>query len=483
MGPIVPIYDGRGRLGARNVPLRRVRQRLSSGAATRNWVLALLFLIYLSSYIDRTIIYLLQEPIKHEFGLSDRQLGLLGGAAFGILYAVLGLPIARLAERRGRVGIIVFCLVVWSVLCAACGAAQAFGQLLILRAGLAIGEAGCSPPAHSIISDYFPPERRATAFAVYVTAVPVGQMLGAMLGGTLAQAAGWRATFVLVGLPGLVLAVLLWLTVREPVRGQSDDMPPPSDDQAPPSLVAVLRHARGQPAFLHVLAGSTVGFFAYFGITNFMASFFLRSFGLTLAQVGMITGLVSGLMMAAGVLGGGAVADRVAQRDPRLYLLVPAIAYVVCVPFYFLAFSRTNWTAAMLMLIVPGILVNSPFGATYGLMHNSFPARMRATIAAILLMVHALLGLTLGSLCVGALSDWYAGAAFGDAVRYLADCRGGAGGNAAMALMCRSASAVGIRNAILTVIPLFLWAALHFVLAARHIRAATPVLPDRGEAL
>jgi predicted MFS family arabinose efflux permease len=440
----------------------------------RTWVLVALFLVYLSNYIDRTVIYLLQEPIKHEFHLADWEVGLLGGTAFGLFYALLGIPIARLAERYNRVNIITFSLLAWSAMTMVCGLAQNFVHLLFARIGVAVGEAGGSPPSHSIITDYFPPERRATALAIYVLAVPVGQMFGALLGGSLADLAGWRMAFVIVGAPGMLLAALVWLTVREPPRGYSERSLTATthvvDDL--PSFLDVLRYARKQKAFLHVVTGSTVLAFASYGTTAFLAAFFLRRFELSLSTVGLIFGLIAGLMMAMGVLIGGVGADWLARKDKRVYAWLPAACFAICAPFYMLGVSQNNWVWAMAFLIVPGIFANAHLGSTYGIMHNSFPPRMRATVTSMLFLAHAIVGLSLGSLAVGLLSDFYAAQSFTLGV-FGEMCKGGGQAatlEASLKTACRIASADGVQYAIMTVSPLYLWAALHYLAAAKHIK-------------
>jgi MFS family permease len=217
----------------------------------RGWVLLLLMLAYMSSYIDRSILGILQEPIKHELGLSDSQLGLLGGLSFALFYTLLGIPIARLAERHNRALIISISLVVWSAMTGLCGLTAGYMQLLLCRIGVGVGEAGGTPAAHSIITDVFKPERRASALAIYSLGVPLGSLIGSAAGGALAQQWGWRAAFLFVGPPGILIALLIVTTLKEPKRGQSENKPTAGLDTVP-SLGSVLRLLFGNRVFVHI---------------------------------------------------------------------------------------------------------------------------------------------------------------------------------------------------------------------------------------
>ncbi len=439
------------------------------------WALGLLFVVYTSNFVDRTILSVLQQPIKEDLKLSDSQLGLLGGFAFAILYSTLGIPIARLAESRSRKGIITASLVVWSAMTALCGVAQGYGSLFAFRIGVGVGEAGASPPAHSLIADYFPPDRRATALSIYSLGIPIGVLAGAVLGGVIAQRYGWRPAFAIVGLPGLLLAVLTLFTLREPPRGNSEGGE--LAGAATPSLMDVVRRLGSRPSFLHVMAGAALASFGGYGIGAFSAPYFIRTFGLSLTQAGFVLGLISGAAAAVGTLGGGLVTDRAAKRDKRWYVWVPAIGLAVAAPMYVVGYQVPDWHWAVAILVVPPMLHYSYLGPSFGVMHNMVTPRMRATATALLFLVINLIGLGLGPTLTGMASDLYAQHRFavltGLHGAFAASCPGGraaAGAAAEIGAACHGASAYGVRWAIVTCAGAYLWAALHYALAARALR-------------
>ena len=451
------------------MPDQNPTQAASFSPARRWWALFVLTLVYLVNYIDRTVIYILQEPIKHEFGLQDWQLGLLGGAAFGIFYSICGVPIARLAERRNRVNIITAALVAWSAMTALCGAAQNYVQLLLIRVGVAVGEAGGTPPSHSIIADYFPPNRRATALSIFVLAVPAGQMLGALMGGALSDNFGWRLAFVVVALPGLALALLLKFTVPEPLRPGATTLASasaPEEKEIAPSFKAVMAHARKQTAYIHVLIGSTLVGFAGYALVGFTAAFFMRKFELELTSAGAAYAIVFGLASAIGSLSGGFLTDRLGERDARFYGWVPAVAMAASCPFFIWGYSQESWQAAVAILAIPGILSTMHLGATYSVMHNAFEPRMRATITAVTFLAHSLTGLSFGPLLLGFLSDRFALANYGgDFVR---ECLGGAS-RTGFEGACRIASAAGLQEAMTIMSLAYVAGAFFYVLAGRSL--------------
>jgi predicted MFS family arabinose efflux permease len=415
----------------------------------RGWVLFLLLLTYMSSYIDRSILGILAEPIKHELGLSDGQLGLLSGLSFALFYTVLGLPIARLAERYSRSMIISASLVVWSGMTALCGVTVSYAQLLLCRIGVGVGEAGGNPAAHSLITDIFPPERRASALAIYSLGVPLGSLIGAVAGGALAQAWGWRAAFLVVGPPGILLAILVLLTIREPQRGGADIARGDAPADAVPPLTAVLRMLFGNPAFIHLAAGAALVVFTGYSIALFMAPFFIREFGLGIADVGWISGAVNGFAAAAGIAIGGFITDWAGKRDRRYYAWLPASCVGLAGPLFALAFLQQSWQAAMLLLIPATTLIYTYFAPTFAVMHNMVEPRMRATAASVLFLIINLVGMGLGPPIVGAASDAFAARAFtGDAA---------------------AASATGMRYALAGCGLICLWAAAHFARAGSKL--------------
>jgi predicted MFS family arabinose efflux permease len=434
------------------------------------WALGLLFVVYTSNFMDRTILSVLQQPIKEDLKLSDSQLGLLGGFAFAILYSTLGIPIARLAETRSRKGIITAALVVWSAMTALCGQATGYGSLFAFRIGVGVGEAGASPPAHSLIADYFPPARRATALSIYSLGIPIGVLLGAVLGGVIAQRYGWRPAFAMVGLPGLGLAVLTQFTLREPARGFYDAAE--AVGAGTPSLMAVVRRLGARRSFLHVAAGAVMASFAAYGIGAFSAPYFIRTFGLSLSQAGFVLGLISGAAAAVGTLGGGVVTDWAGRRDKRWYVWTPAIGLALAMPLYVIGYLVPDWRLAVAILVVPPMLHYSYLGPSFGVMHNMVTPRMRATATALLFLAINLIGLGLGPTLTGMASDFYAAHHFA-AGGFAAMCPGGraaAGAAAGVGAACREASAFGVRWAIVTCAGGYLWASVHYWLAAKDLR-------------
>ena len=325
-------------------------------------VLSLLVLAYTFNFIDRTIVATIGQAIKVDLEITDTQLGLLGGLSFAVLYTVLGIPIARFAERWNRVSIISLAMVVWSGFTVACGFAGSFVQLLALRVGVGVGEAGCSPPSHSLISDYYEPRRRATALSVYAFGIPLGAMIGAVAGGWLAKNFGWRVAFMAVGAPGIVMALLLKLIVKEPPRGHSDPAERPAV-AAPFSLAgelaelgAVAKTLFGRWPIFNMVMGVTLVSFAGYGIGQFAPPYFNRAFGLDYAVVGLIFGLVGGFSAGVGTLAGGFVSDRASRWGGAWYALVPAIGVAIAAPLYFLAYTQHDWRVAAGDPAVPGHL-------------------------------------------------------------------------------------------------------------------------------
>lgn len=435
--------------------------------AYRAWVLGLLLLIYMSNFIDRTIVTILQQPIKAELGLADWQLGLLGGTSFAILYTLLGVPIARLADRSRRTTIIVVAVAIWSIMTGLCGFAHSYWQLFLCRVGVGAGEAGGAPPAHSLLADYFPPERRATALAIYSLGLPFGALIGAVGAGFIAQHCGWRMAFIAAAIPGILLAVLAAFTLQEPQRGRLDRA---TETASATTLASVARLMLGKSSMIHIVAGSTLAAFAGYGIGGFNGAYFMRQFNLDVGQVGLLLGLVVGLSAALGILVGGVVADRAGGRDPRWRMWMPAIGLALAAPLYAAAYLGSSASIAAALLIAPSVLHYLYLGPTYGALQNMVPPHARATALALLSLVVNLIGLGLGPLAVGALSDLLA-------VRFFtADDFGAACVGAALkvnAESCAVASAAGLRWSILATIPIFIWAALHFLLAAKYLRQDT----------
>ncbi len=431
------------------------------GSGYRVWLLVLLMLVYTSNFVDRSILGVLAPAIKRELHLSDTQIGMLGGLAFAVFYTVLGVPLARLAERRSRVLLMTACIAVWSAMTAVCGLAQSFVQLALARTGVGVGEAGCLPAAQSLISDHFPPSRRATALAVFSLGIPLGSLIGAVAGGWIAQHLSWRQAFFLVGLPGLVLAVLTPLTLREPARGQSD-AGGAQPDKAPP-LSAVIATLWRKPGVLWVCAGASVSASGTYGVGTFLASYFVRRFHLDLTHAGLMAGLVSGLPMLLSNMLGGVAADRLARSDRRGYAWTAAAGLVLAAPLFIAGFLQTSVVAAAVLLGVGGVFQQVYLAPTFAVANNAVSARMRASSVALLALVWNLVGLGFGPVIVGAVSDAMGRSLGAGGTDPLGLCLGAGGA-------CANAPAAGLIYGLLVISLGYAAGAALFLVSARTLR-------------
>lgn len=399
-------------------------------------VLFLLTVAYAFNAMDRGIISIIGQAMKVDLALSDTQFGLLSGTAFAALYAFGGIPIARLAERFNRVNIIAVAMVVWSSLTAVCGLAGNFTQLLLSRAGVGIAEAGCTPPAHSLISDYFEPSRRTSALSVYSSGISVGYLVAALAGGYVAQHYGWRAACAIVGLPGIVLAIVLKLVVREPARTGSANAALATDVGAAAALsramptrpiageisemLAVGRTlVRDRRAF-HMILGVTVGGFANYAFYGFAPLYFNRAFGLGYSTTGVIAALTGGIAVGVGIVAGGYLTDRLGRRNPKAYALIPALGTLLAIPFYLLTAVSSDWRLATVFLGVAGFLQYTSLGPTFGVVQNSVESHRRATATALLYICLNVVSLGGGPLFTGWVIDRSGafGASLPDATRH-----------------------------------------------------------------
>ena len=385
----------------------------------RVYVLLVLLLVYTFNFIDRAILGILAPPIKADLGLSDTQLGLLGGTAFALFYTGLGIPIARLADRYNRVWIMTAALAFWSGFTALCGLAQSYGQLFLARIGVGVGEAGGVAPAYSLVSDYFPREQRARALGVYSFGIPIGTGVAFMFGGMIAARVDWRAAFVIVGLAGLVVAPLFLFTVREPPRGQYD--PAASGTGAVP-FMAVLRALTRKPSFWALSFGASCSSIMGYGLGFWFASFFVRSHEMTLLDASFALGA---LVFAGGIPGvwfGGSLADRYGRRSRAAYALVPAIAFVVSVPFLIAGALATNVWASLTCFALLYALSLAWLGPVISAIQHLVAPAMRATASAIFLFVNNLIGLGAGTVILGAISDGLAERFGAESLRYAIVC-------------------------------------------------------------
>jgi predicted MFS family arabinose efflux permease len=368
------------------------------------YALGLLTAVYVINFVDRQVLSILQQSIKRDLGVSDFQLGLLTGAAFGIFYATLGIPIARLADRVSRKGVMAVCLTIWSGMTALCGVAGGFASLLVFRVGVGVGEAGGSPPAHSMIADYFPPERLGTALGVFSLGVPLGIMVGFLAGGWMNEFLGWRMAFVAVGLPGLVLAAIVAFTLREPPRGRAVARLDGSGDGVLP-VGEVIRFLLRSRSFRH--NGVAAGLYAFVGysVTNWAPPFLERSHGMSAGEVGTALALIIGIGGGLGIYCGGLFSDRLSARDVRWRMWLPAIAMWASVPFSFFVYTLESTTLALTLFVFPvflGLLYQAP---ALALAQSLSTPRMRATASAVLLFVINIIGLALGPPITGLVSD------------------------------------------------------------------------------
>jgi predicted MFS family arabinose efflux permease len=393
-------------------------ERTDAEQAHARYVLSILFLLFTLSYVDRQIIGILATPIKRELNLNDTQLGLLGGLSFALLYCTLAVPIALLADRRRRTIVLAVALSLWSVFTALCGLATGFVMLMFCRLGVGIGEAGGTAPSYSLIADYFPPRERARALSIFHLGVPIGSALGLLIGGFVAARWGWRSAFVIAGAGGLILAPLIWFTVREPKRGQYDPVPTAGVGSAPHSLRDVLRHLATRPSFWFMSLGGATGAMLLYGYGFWFPTFFQRSHGLDIGTTSLV---VAGLVVTGGASGnllGGWLGDTLGQRARGAYAYVPAVAFIVALPLTLAGLFVSDLRLAIPLLLAPqacSMIASSPIGVATQAVG---PVSMRTTLSAIYLFIVSLIGLGAGTLLFGTLSDVMAQHFGADSLRY-----------------------------------------------------------------
>jgi MFS family permease len=371
-------------------------------ASYRAYALTLLTGVYIFSYIDRKIIFIVQEPIKLEFGLSDAQLGLLTGFMFMLFYVAFGIPFARWADKGVRRTVIAVAIGAWSIMTVLCGMAQTYTHLLLARIGVAVGEAGGSPPSHSMISDIFPLKQRGTAMSIYTTGVYLGVLVGFALGGWISQHFGWRTAFVVVGAPGILMAILVRLTLKEPRRGMADKLE--QVEEAPP-LMEVLKMLWSRRSFRYMVAAATMSAFFTNNLIGWMPSFLMRSHEMVISEVGLWLALILGIVGGFGALSGGYLGDRLGNRDRRWYVIVPAIALAIALPFSLLTFLVQDQRWSLLAYCVPVLVSGMYAGPVIAMTHAMVTSRSRAMASAVFFFIQNMIGLGLGPVAVGWLSD------------------------------------------------------------------------------
>lgn len=384
-------------------------------AAYRTYALWVLLLIYVVNFLDRQVINILAEPIKNDLHLLDWQLGMLSGFAFGLVYTLLGFPLARAADRGNRVWIISGCLAAWSAFTGACGLAQNFVQLVSARAGVGVGEAGCTPTSHALIADYTPKEKRASALAFFAMGTPIGSLLGLAAGGFLADYFGWRVAFLVAAAPGLVLAVLAFFTLKEPRRMIGRAAQQVTDGMA--SFGETVRYLSKRKAYWYLAWGAGIRAFLGYAAATFFPSFLYRShtagvvalahsFGMKPQTfVGVSLGLIAGIAGTIGTWIGGQIADRYGRRDLRIYASVPALSVIVALPFSLVIYTTSSAALAICLTAATNLLGSLWYGPIYSSAQGMVPPKMRAMSASIMLFVINFLGLVMGALCTGALAD------------------------------------------------------------------------------
>jgi MFS family permease len=370
----------------------------------RWYVVWLLFLVYVLNFVDRQILQILIEPIRKEFNFSDTQMGMLSGLAFAVVYSVLGIPIARIADRRNRVTIISISLFVWSFFTVVTGRAHSFVQLFAARVCVGIGEAGCTPPAYSIISDYFEKTRRTTAVAIYSMGIYGGVFVGYLVGAQVAQEYGWRMAFYVVGLPGILLALIVKLTLREPPRGFAEGIATPA---TPPPVKEVLSKLLTKPTFWHLALATALHAFVGYGVSGFHPSFLIRVHGLTVGEAGTVLAIVSAVSGVGGTWFGGWLADKLSQskRDVRWQLWTPGYATLLNVPAAVIAYYLADKNIVIGMMFISLVFGVMYLGPSYATMQRLVDVRERALGSAVLLLIVNLIGLGLGPTLVGVVSD------------------------------------------------------------------------------
>ena len=411
----------------------------------RAYVLAVLFVIYGINLLDRGLVGLLQEKIKPEFGLSDFELGLLGGPAFALCNTLAGLPMARLAERFNRVGVLATCVALWSAMTALCGVAISYPMMLLARFGVGIGEAGCLPPAQSILADYFPANKRAAANSIFLTSLPVGAILGGAIGGVVGDLYGWRMAFVILGIPGIIIALISVLTVKDPPRGGLAT--------ETPKFGAALKAIMGKASFWHIAIATGLVNFVAVGNGQYLVSFVMREHHISLTQVGLITGPLVGGWTAISVIIIGRILNNLAEKDRAWLARWPGIGVALGVPISIAAYMAPS-IYIMIPLQMLGVLcTNTYLISLYTTAQGIVEPRMRATAVAMVIMVINMLGYGLGPPVIGALSDFMKDhvVAFG-----LSDAA--------------HAGAQGLRYALVCGCLVNFWAAAHYLIGSTKLK-------------
>ncbi|WP_337186329.1 MFS transporter [Phenylobacterium sp.] len=450
----------------------------------RSWVLGVLLFIFILNFVDRTLLSVVAPQMKPELGISDTAFGLLTGFGFALLFTVVGIPLAQLAETRHRVWIMSICLAIWSLMTALCGLAAdvtigsitigAFWILLACRVGVGVGEAGCVPQSNSIIADYFPPHARSTALGFFGMGVTLGTMLANVIGGPITDAFGWRWAFLILGLPGVLVAVGLKLTVREPPRGYTD--PPGTPRRERVRMADGLREIASRRSFYTMTAAATVAAFCGYGLSTFQSLFVSRSFGMTAGEAALAINVPVALAAAAGTFATGWLAEKLRRRSVTAIAWLPGLGLLICVPFYIVAFSTDHIGICLAGLVVGGAVKYGYVAAQYTISQGVVSAQTRALATAVMMFVINLIGYGLGPLFIGGLSDvifaWQV-SDMGAASLTRAACEGAArsGLDAAMTQVCAVAHPQSLQRAMLVTASIYALSGVLFLMTARTLKS------------
>jgi len=390
-----------------------------AGLGYRRYALGLLLVVYILNFLDRQVINILVEPIRHDLHLADWQLGLMTGSVFAVFYTFLAIPIARGAERFSRPWILAGFMALWSGFTALCGITRTFPQLLLARLGVGFGEAGCTPSAHSMIADDTPQKDRSFALGFYAMGTPLGTLLGLAMGGVVADAWGWRAAFFVAGAPGIIVALIAALTLKEPRKRLAARNA--ETKAASAGFGETTRYLAAKPTFWLFSFAAAVFAFVGYGDNAFISSFFLRNHASEIAHLaagfglqsrgftGIAIGLIGGLTGAVGSLLGGGVTDRAGAKNPKAFATLPAVIGLIWAPLFAIAILAPTAVTSLGLFIVPSVMATFWYGPIYGTVQSVAPPHMRSTAAALLLFIINIIGLGLGPLAFGAFSDFLAG--------------------------------------------------------------------------
>jgi predicted MFS family arabinose efflux permease len=377
----------------------------ASAISARGWVvLVTLCGVYVLNFLDRSLFGILAKPIQDSLHITDGQLGLIGGLYFALFYCFIAIPIAWLADRTNRVGVLTAACAIWSLATAACGLAANYGQLVAARMTVGFGEAGGVPPSYAIIADSFPPGKRGIAFGIYNLGPPIGAALGIAFGASIAAAFDWRTAFIAIGVVGLVVAIVLRVVVREPERGAFDDA---SARAMKSGFWETCAMFFSRPALVLAALGSGATQFITYGLGNFTALFLMREKGMTLDEIALWYALVVAIAMSGSMLVSGRLIDRFTRVTKAAYATIPAASLVLAIPFYVGFVWAPDWHVALPLLLAPAFLNFFYLSSVVALVQEEVRPDQRVMAGALLLLVMNFIGLGLGPTYVGAASDYF----------------------------------------------------------------------------